>query len=31
LYGLTCPLFFGKIAVAIPTFTKDKLNLVPKN
>ena len=31
LYSLTCPLFFGKIVVAIPTFTKGKLTLVPKN
>jgi 5'-nucleotidase / UDP-sugar diphosphatase len=31
LFSLTCPLFFGKIAVAIPTFTKGKLTLVPKN
>jgi 5'-nucleotidase/UDP-sugar diphosphatase len=31
LYGLTCPLFFGKIVVAIPTYTKGKLTLVPKN
>ena len=31
LYSLTCPLFFGKIVVAIPTFTKGKLAFVPKN
>jgi 5'-nucleotidase/UDP-sugar diphosphatase len=31
LYSLTCPLFFGKIVVAIPTYTKGKLTLVPKN
>ncbi len=31
LYSLTCPVFFGKIVVAIPTYTKGKLTLVPKN
>jgi 5'-nucleotidase/UDP-sugar diphosphatase len=31
LYSLTCPLFFGKIVVAIPTYTKGALTLVPKN
>jgi 5'-nucleotidase len=31
LYSLTCPLFFGKIVVAIPTYTKGKLSLAPKN
>jgi 5'-nucleotidase len=31
LYSVTCPLFFGKIVVAIPTYTKGKLTLVPKN
>jgi len=31
LYSLTCPLFFGKIVVAIPTYTKGTLTLVPKN
>jgi len=31
LYSLTCPVFFGKIVVAIPTYTKGKLALVPKN
>jgi 5'-nucleotidase / UDP-sugar diphosphatase len=31
LYSLTCPLYFGKVAVAIPIYTKGKLTLVPKN
>jgi 5'-nucleotidase len=31
LYSLTCPLYFGLIAVAIPRYTKGKLTLVPKN
>jgi 5'-nucleotidase/UDP-sugar diphosphatase len=31
LYSLTCPLYFGMIAVAIPKYTKGKLALVPKN
>jgi 5'-nucleotidase / UDP-sugar diphosphatase len=31
LYSVTCPLFFGKIVVAIPTYTQGKLTLVPKN
>jgi 5'-nucleotidase / UDP-sugar diphosphatase len=31
LYSLTCPLYFAKIAVAIPKYTKEKLALVPKN
>jgi 5'-nucleotidase len=31
LYSLTCPLYFGLIAVAIPQYTKGKLTLVPKN
>jgi 5'-nucleotidase len=31
LYSLTCPMYFGKIVVAIPTFTQGKLALVPKN
>jgi 5'-nucleotidase/UDP-sugar diphosphatase len=31
LYSLTCSLYVGKILVAIPTFTKGKLFLVPKN
>jgi 5'-nucleotidase / UDP-sugar diphosphatase len=31
LYSLTCPLYFGKIVVAIPKYTKGKLALVPKN
>jgi len=31
LYSLTCPLYFGQIAVAIPKYTKGKLTLVPKN
>jgi 5'-nucleotidase len=31
LYSLACPLFFGKIVVAIPTYTKGTLTLVPKN
>jgi len=31
LYSLTCPLFLGKIIVAIPKNTKGKLALVPKN
>jgi len=31
LYSLTCPLYLGKVIVAIPKFTKGKLALVPKN
>ena len=31
LYSLTCPLYFGKIGVAIPKYTKGKLTLLPKN
>jgi 5'-nucleotidase/UDP-sugar diphosphatase len=31
LYSFTCSLYVGKILVAIPTFTKGKLALVPKN
>jgi len=31
LFSLTCPLYFGLIAVAIPKYTKGKLALVPKN
>ena len=31
LYSLTCPLYLGVIAVAIPKYTKGKLALVPKN
>jgi 5'-nucleotidase/UDP-sugar diphosphatase len=31
LYSLTCPLYLGKIIVAIPKYTKDKLALVAKN
>jgi 5'-nucleotidase len=31
LYSLTCPLMLGKLAVAIPTFTKGRLALTPKN
>ncbi|MFH0997334.1 MAG: metallophosphoesterase [Pseudomonadota bacterium] len=31
LYSLTCPLYLGKILVAIPKYTKGKLALVPKN
>jgi 5'-nucleotidase/UDP-sugar diphosphatase len=31
LYGLTCSLYVGKILVAIPSYTKGKLFLVPKN
>jgi 5'-nucleotidase / UDP-sugar diphosphatase len=31
LYSFTCSLYVGKILVAIPTFTKGKLKLVPKN
>jgi 5'-nucleotidase len=31
LYSLTCPLYLGKIIVAIPKYTKGKLALVPKN
>src|SRR5450432_4034275 len=31
LYSFTCSLYIGKILVAIPTFTKGKLTLVPKN
>ena len=31
LYSLTCPLYLGKIIVAIPKYTKGKLALVAKN
>ena len=31
LYSLTCPLYLGKIIVAIPKYTKGKRALVPKN
>jgi 5'-nucleotidase len=31
LFSVTCPLYFGVIAVAIPKYTKGKLTLVPKN
>jgi 5'-nucleotidase/UDP-sugar diphosphatase len=31
LYSLTCPLYLGKVIVAIPKYTKGKLALVPKN
>jgi 5'-nucleotidase/UDP-sugar diphosphatase len=31
LYSLTCPLYFGLIAMAIPKYTKGRLALVPKN
>jgi 5'-nucleotidase / UDP-sugar diphosphatase len=31
LYSLTCPLYFGAIALGIPTYTKGRLALVPKN
>ena len=31
LHSVTCTLYFGKIAVAIPRYTKGKLALVPKN
>ena len=31
LYSLTCPLYLGKIIMAIPKYTKGKLALVPKN
>jgi len=31
LYSLTCPLYLGLIVMAIPKYTKGKLNLVPKN
>ena len=31
LYSFTCSLMVGKFLVAIPTFTKGKLTLVPKN
>ena len=31
LYSLTCPLYLGKILVAIPKYTKGKLPLVAKN
>jgi 5'-nucleotidase/UDP-sugar diphosphatase len=31
LYSLTCPLYLGKVVVAIPKYTKGKLALVPKN
>jgi 5'-nucleotidase/UDP-sugar diphosphatase len=31
LYSFTCSLYVGKILAAIPTYTKGKLALVPKN
>jgi len=31
LYSVTCPLYLGKIIMAIPKYTKGKLALVPKN
>jgi 5'-nucleotidase/UDP-sugar diphosphatase len=31
LYSLTCPLYFGAIALGIPTYTKGRLTFVPKN
>jgi 5'-nucleotidase / UDP-sugar diphosphatase len=31
LFSVTCPLYFGVIAMAIPKYTKGKLTLVPKN
>ncbi len=31
LYSLTCPLYLGKIIVAIPKYTKGKLAFAPKN
>ena len=31
LYSLTCPLMVGQFIVAIPKFSKGKLELVPKN
>ncbi len=31
LYSLACPLYLGLFIVAIPKYTKGKLNLVPKN
>jgi 5'-nucleotidase/UDP-sugar diphosphatase len=31
LYSLTCPLMLGQILVGIPTYTKGKLPLAPKN
>jgi 5'-nucleotidase / UDP-sugar diphosphatase len=31
LYSLTCPLMVGQFIIAIPKFTKGKLDLVPKN
>ncbi len=31
LYSLTCPLFLGKILMAIPAYTQGRLPLVPKN
>jgi 5'-nucleotidase/UDP-sugar diphosphatase len=31
IYSLTCPLMIGVILAAIPTYTKGKLPLVPKN
>ena len=31
LYSVSSPLYFAKIAMAIPTYTKGKLPLVPKN
>jgi 5'-nucleotidase len=30
LFSVTCPLYFGVIAVAIPKYTKGKLTLVPR-
>ena len=31
LYSLTCPLMVGQFIMAVPKFTKGKLDLVPKN
>ena len=31
MYSVSSPLYFAKIAMAIPTYTKGKLPLVPKN
>ena len=31
MYSLTCPLYLGAIVVGIPTYTKGRLTLVPKN
>jgi 5'-nucleotidase / UDP-sugar diphosphatase len=31
LYSMTCPLYLGKVIVAIPKYTNGKLALVPKN